>query len=124
MQHTILLFEDNPEIRGLVSELLAEEGYRVLRAGSLWEVGALVEGGGVDMVLADSGEATRGRALAAYLHWCRAIGDRVPMLVFTAHQLTDEEARGAGCAAVLSKPFDVDRLLELVAGQLAGRREG
>ena len=119
MPHTILLFEDDPTIRALVSELLAEEGYGVLHAGSLREAEGMLGRGGVGLVLADSGEATGEAALAAYRRFCGSIGGRAPTIVFTAHRLTEEETRGLGCAAVLPKPFDIDRLLGLIGEQLA-----
>jgi DNA-binding response OmpR family regulator len=56
--HTILLFEDNPDIGGLVRELLTAEGYLVLEPRSLEEAQDLVVGGAASLVLADSGEAT------------------------------------------------------------------
>ncbi len=117
-RHTILLFEDNPDIGALVRELLTEEGYVVIEPRSLEEAHALVMGGGASLVLADSGEATRDAALVAYRRYCAAIGSRVPMIIFTAHPLTEEEAGSLGCAGVLPKPFDIDRLLLLIEEHL------
>ncbi len=116
--HTILLFEDNPDIGALVRELLAGEGYAVLEPQSLEEARGLVIGGGISLVLADSGEATRDAALGAYRRYCEAIGSRVPMIIFTAHRLTEEEAGSLGCAGVLAKPFDIHQLLRLIEEQL------
>ncbi len=42
------------------------------------------------------------------------------MIVFTAHRLTQEETRELGCASLLLKPFDIDKLLGLVGEQLSG----
>ena len=50
-------------------------------------------------MLADSGEGTREAAMSAYRDYCRAIGGRVPVIVFTAHRLSVEETWGLGCAA-------------------------
>ncbi len=119
VQHTILLFEDNAAIRELVSSLLTEEGYVLLQTHSLEQAQRRVVEGGISLVLADSGEATRQGALKAYQHYCEVIGSRVPMIVFTAHRLTEEETRGLACAAVLAKPFEIDELLGLIEEQLA-----
>lgn len=121
MPHTVLLYEDNATIRELVSALLVDEGYVVRVAGGLAEVEALVSEGGISLVLADSGEGAREAAMRAYRRYCRAIGDRVPMIVFTAHRLSGEETRELGCVAVLAKPFDIDQLLSLIEEHL-GRR--
>ncbi len=120
MPHTILLYEDNATIRVLVSELIIEEGYVVREARSLQEAEALVASGGISLVLADSGEGTREAAMVAYQRYCRAIGGRVPMIVFTAHRLTQEETRELGCASLLPKPFDIDQLLGLIGEHLGG----
>ena len=116
--HTILLFEDNPDIGELVRELLVGEGYIVIEPRSLEETDSLVTRGGVSLVLADSGEATKEAAFGAYRRYCEVIGSRVPMIIFTAHPLTDEETAGLGCAGVLPKPFDIDLLLRLIEEQL------
>ena len=69
-------------------------------------------------MLAASGEGTREAAMLAYRRYCRAIGDRAPMIVFTAHRLSREETRELGCAAVLAKPFDIEQLLGPIEEQL------
>ncbi len=115
---SILLFEDNSDIRELVSSLLTEEGYALLQVRSLDEAERLVREDGISLVLADSGEATKEGALKTYRRYCRTISSRVPMIVFTAHRLSDEETQELGCVAVLTKPFDIDRLLDLIAEQL------
>jgi CheY-like chemotaxis protein len=119
MPHTILLCEDNRAIRELVSSLLVDEGYAVREVGELAEADALVGEGEISLVLADSGEGTREAATRAYRCYCRAIGDRVPMIVFTAHRLSVEETRELGCAAVLAKPFDIEQLLSLIEERLS-----
>ncbi len=119
VQHTILLFEDNAAIREIVLSLLAEEGYVLLETHSLGQALRRVVEGGISLVLADSGEATRQGALKAYQRYCELIGSRVPMIVFTAHRLTEEETWDLACAAVLAKPFDIDELLGLIEEQLA-----
>ncbi len=116
--HTILLYEDNPAIGELIASLLEDEGYAVREVGGLAEADALVSEGGISLVLADSGEGTREAALRAYRRYCRLLGDRVPMIVFTAHRLSTEETRVLGCAAVLAKPFDIEQLLSLIEDQL------
>ncbi len=115
---TILLFEDNPDISELVRELLTAEGYVVIEPRSLEEAEGLVMDGGASLLLADSGEATRNAALSAYRKYCESISSRVPMIIFTAHPLTEEEAGSLGCAGLLPKPFDIDQLLRLIEEQL------
>ncbi len=118
MPHAILLDGDNATIRELVSTLLTDEGYAVREAGGLAEADALVGEGGISLVLADSGEGTREAAMRVYRRYCRSIGGQVPMIVFTAHRLSEEETQGLGCAAVLAKPFDIEQLLSLIEEQV------
>ena len=85
---------------------------------SLEEARGLVVSGGISLVLADSGEATKDAALGTYRRYCEVIGSRVPMIIFTAHPITEEETGSMGCAGVLPMPFDIDRLLRLIEEKL------
>lgn len=53
----------------------------------------------------------------------RQQGLEVPIVALTAHALAGDEqkCRAAGCSAYLTKPLDVDRLLQLLAELLAGK---
>ena len=121
MAATIVLFEDNPDIRQLVSDVLTENGYAVVHARSLADGRQIVETGRGDVFLADAGETDRGRAIAVLEWLCQEIGRRIPVVIFTAHNIQPEQARQMGCADVLTKPFDIDELLRKMEDHLAQR---
>ena len=116
MPATILLYEANPDIRELVTGLLAEEGYVVVGTGSLREGEAVCHT--VDLFLADCDEKCREDAIAVFRRVCGAAGRDVPIVIFTADRIVKQEAQEAGCADVIRKPFDIDELLGQIAGNL------
>lgn len=118
MATTLLLFEPDPDIRQLMSELLEESGYHVRDARSLDEASGIVDTEAVSLVLADAGEADRMRAMELFELYCGRIGRKVPMIVFTAHNVTREEVQAMGCADLLPKPFDISTLLQLIKDNL------
>ena len=118
MPATVLLFERDPDIRVLVSDLLTARGYRVALAESFEHARSLVEAGGVDLFLSDSDGAVREQAIENYTTYGRLIGSKVPMVLFTGHSITPEQAVEFGCVDVIDKPFDVHDLLSRVAANL------
>ena len=108
---TVLLVEDDEGIRESVADSLRFEGYDVAVAANGVEALAWLDAGGApSMVLLDLVMPVMdGTELLARL---RERSEQVPVVVMTA-------ALGAGPAAVsaeavLSKPFDLDDLLEIV----------
>jgi PAS domain S-box-containing protein len=112
---TVLVVDDAPENRELVRLVLQEHGLLVSEA----ENGAVA----VDMALAqpvdiifmdmqmpvmDGFEATRN---------LRAAGLTVPIIALTANAMKgfEREVLAAGCSAYLTKPIDIDRLIETMA---------
>ena len=118
----ILLFEDDPNIRRLVTELLLEEGYDVYPAQSLAQAARIAASVRFDLFLADSDAPSRELALGRYRHWCDHASGAVPVIAFTAHNIDRDEARAVGCADAIPKPFDVDELLSRVEDCLGARR--
>ena len=107
---TVLIVDDDRRLRETISELLAEDGYRVLTAGH--GSGALerIRDEHVCMVLLDLMMPTK----SGWQVLAELIGDpqlpRVPVGVISA--LVTETPLGT--VGVLQKPFDLDRLLSLV----------
>ena len=109
MPATILLYESNPHIRQLVTGLLEEEGYVVLSTDSLQEGEAVCHT--VDLFLADCDEKCKEDAMGVFRRVCGAAGRELPIVIFTAERIVEQEAKVAGCADVIRKPFDIDELL-------------
>ncbi len=117
MAPSILLYEDNAEIRTLVTELLQEQGYEVTNTGSLEDGEQVAVDCDADLFLADTHGANRERAMETFRRICGLIGHEIPIVIFTAHPVAREEARDLGCADVVNKPFDIDDLLREVGAR-------
>ena len=129
---TVLCVDDDRDVAEVVQAILADEGYRV---SCLYELAddALMRAVGrlePDVILLDSASASDyadAWNLAASLH---RRSRPVPVVMFTAHvkataeaiEGTSERAKDAGFAAVVTKPFYLDELLEAVA-TAAGRSD-
>ena len=110
----ILVVEDDDDIRLLLTELLAAEGYETRGAPDGPQGLDLAESWGPDVVLLDLVLPTMdGRAFLGELRE-RATKIRPAVVVLSAKTLGPEEKAELPGAAVVAKPFDVDRLLEAV----------
>jgi PAS domain S-box-containing protein len=118
---TILLAEDEPELRTLLSQVLSTAGYRVLTAFDGGAALELYDANAVDLLVTDIVmPRLDGLKLAAL---CREIQPAVPVIY-----ITGDPGRGGHDAAdipfgatVLFKPFHPQRLVEAVAAAIAGR---
>jgi len=119
---SILVVEDDDQLRGVVADSLREEGFRVELAATGAEALSRVETKPVDLLVVDIGlPDTDGRDLCQAL---RARGTRTPVLFLTARDALADRIAGfdAGGDDYLTKPFE---LVELVARiQAVLRRTG
>lgn len=118
---SILIVEDEEELRRVVSQLLMEEGYEVCEAADGIEGLSMLTTRTFDLVLLDlrmprmSGTALLG-SIAEIL-------PRLPVVVITG-MATEEEVEQAiakGAFAVLRKPFDLAHLLRVAQEAIASR---
>lgn len=121
---TVLVGEDNEDVRPMIVELLQDIGYRVLEARDGTEVVALMENFGdtVDLLLLDviMPRMNGYEALAA-------VRERYPALpcLFLSGYSTDtlkQKAKTSGEFEYLSKPIMPDKLITAVRATLDGRR--
>jgi PAS domain S-box-containing protein len=121
---TILLVEDEADVREVAREILSHVGYTVLEASSAEEAVVMyaLHGETIDLVLTDViMPATSGPALAERF---RAASMDVPFLFMSGYAADMLDAGGVAAPDVpfLAKPFTVDRLLSKVRDVLdAGR---
>ncbi|EXI86771.1 MAG: Autoinducer 2 sensor kinase/phosphatase LuxQ [Candidatus Accumulibacter regalis] len=114
----VLVVDDGPENRELVRLVLQEHGLLIAEAenGAMAVDKALAQRFDVilmdmQMPVMDGFEATRK---------LRAAGLLVPIVALTANAMKgfEREVLAAGCSAYLTKPIDIDRLVETTAGVL------
>ena len=114
---SILVVEDDDAIRGLVSEVLREDGYHVREATNGAEALETVQHITPDLIVLDLMMPVMNGW--TFLEECRRTEScaEVPVVVTSAsHDLprTADRLRAMGVRTCLAKPFDVDGLLALV----------
>lgn len=117
----VLVVDDEPAIQRLISALLKTEGYEVRTARDGQEALNLLQDWEPDLIVLDlMMPVMDGRAFrAAQLQLDPAT--TVPLIVLTAHRTDHGAADGLGAAAVLTKPFEIDELIEAVDRSLRAR---
>lgn len=115
MTARILLIEDADDVSQLVAEIVEDEaGYSLVVAAD-GEAGlAAIRAQTPDLILLDmSLPRLSGWDLLPRLH---AEGIDVPVIALTAHAMSAdrERALALGCVDYLSKPFEIDDLLEIL----------
>ena len=114
---TILVIEDEPEVRNFASRVLELEGYRVLQAEDSEEGIRLVREGQISLVLLDLRLPGRdGWAVLAQMKGEPELS-AIPVIVFTASAGVPqrERALNMGAADYLTKPVSAASLREAVA---------
>ena len=113
----ILVVEDDDEVRGLLDRLLRSEGYRVLAYPDAGPALDEVDFDQVELVLTDLQMPTPGDWFILEL---RRTGVDVPVLV-----LTGDGPQGRACiletlgvGRIMTKPFQVDELIDAVTQML------
>ncbi|MBX3444417.1 MAG: PAS domain S-box protein [Planctomyces sp.] len=117
----ILLVEDGETNRDLISLVLGRAGADVMCAENGREGVELAERERFDLILMDMQMPVMdGYSAAAAL---RAGGCRAPIIALTAHAMRGdrEKCLAAGCTGYLTKPIQIDRLLETVAAEIASK---
>ncbi len=114
---TVLVVDDDPDVRSMVSWVLADEGYSVVEAGNGRDALQAVRRAAPDTILLDLQMPVMDGW--AFVRECRSDRrcDGVPIVVMSAGQRASEAAR-LGASDFLAKPFDLDVLLSKVAGVL------
>ena len=119
MKPTILVVDDAPEIRRMLSELLGGAGYDVHTAATYEEGRDLADAANPDLLLLDI-------RLGEYNGLQLAVRERTahpgrPVIVMTGYldPVLEAEARRQG-AAFIEKPVEAGALLALIARMLQG----
>ena len=114
---SLLVVDDEEPIRDLLISALEGEGYRVVVARDGEEAWAKVQEVRPDMILLDL-QIPRMTGWA-FIKQAKAEGISVPIVVMSALVNTTREAQELGAADCLSKPFDLNDLIDMVASYVA-----
>ncbi len=113
----VLIVDDDPSIRYMLSRVLMDEGYNVMSAANGHQGLEIALTGQIDLVLLDwkmpelNGEDT--------LKELTYVRPTLPVIVITAYPRKQNEGGLNGASAVLQKPLDFPRLLEAIKMLLA-----
>ncbi|HIC61919.1 MAG TPA: sigma-54-dependent Fis family transcriptional regulator, partial [Marine Group III euryarchaeote] len=120
---TVLVVDDEPAIRGVVSEILEDEGYRVDSAGDGSEAREKFNRLSPDLVLLDIWMPdTDGITLLT--EWCEQSSNRPPVIMISGHGTVETavDALRLGAYDFLEKPLSTAKLLVTVERALESRQ--
>ncbi len=118
----ILVVDDSNENRELVKLVLADSDIVVVEAENGLRAVEAALGEPFDLILMDMQMPVMDGYTAT--RQLRAQGVSIPIIAFTAHALTgfEKSILEVGCTGYLTKPIDIDAMMELLGGYLQGRR--
>jgi CheY-like chemotaxis protein len=121
--HTVVVIDDEPELLGLLRDILEGEGYRVVGVDHPMLIDTAIAGHDPSLFLIDIMlPGTSGITVAEQLR----TGDhrRVPLVAMSASDLMLNHATRSGWfSGILEKPFDVEQLVSRVAQHLLPERD-
>lgn len=120
---TVLVVDDDSNIRYLVASVLRKAGYQVVEASDGDEAITVANREPPDLILMDLAMPQRSGISAIYrIRKNLALRD-VPIVAVTAYSSADmhRDALKAGCQSYLTKPFNVEELKSVVSRLLGDR---
>jgi DNA-binding response OmpR family regulator len=111
--NTVLLIDDDRDIRAALSAMLADEGFDVLTAPDGFDALVSLDNVSPDVIIVDwmMPVVNGGRFVQALRQEFHA---DIPVLVITAGRASRDEALAAGANDFLDKPFEIGELIERV----------
>jgi DNA-binding response OmpR family regulator len=112
---SVLVVDDDPEIRQFLQDYLSEHGYQVLAAHDGPAARTLLAEQVPAVVLLDVGlPGEDGLTLARWLRLRHR--PELPVILYTGHReaLSESQIRAAGVRALIHKPVEVDELYNLI----------
>ena len=124
MAATILIVDDEPDIRGMIGEILAEENYIPVLAANAAEARAKRETSDPDLILLDIWMPDSD-GISLLSEWREHDGEMCPVVMISGHGSVEAavEATRLGASDFIEKPVSMARLLNTVRKALAGGRD-
>ncbi|MFU8876857.1 MAG: sigma-54-dependent transcriptional regulator [Wenzhouxiangellaceae bacterium] len=121
---SILIVDDEPDIRELIGEILEDEGYRVLLAANAAEARQLRRQHGPDLVLLDVWMPDCD-GISLLREWSEGDLPHCPVVMISGHASVEAavEATRIGARDFIEKPVTMARLLNTVRKSLADERD-
>jgi len=119
-KRTILVVDDEPEIRTMLSESLESEGYHVLSVLNAIKAHEIIKNEHIDLVVLDIMMSwLNGLEFLKLMKETEGL-DNIPVLIITcmSDKETEKQARELGADDYLIKPFKLKDFLERVANLL------
>ena len=112
---TVLVVDDDPGILDVLEQALDAEGYRGVVASNGRDALSQIAETRPDVMLVDLMMPVMDGW--QFVRECRGLGvcADTPVIILSAARSVQQVAADPGVQAVVSKPFDLDRLLDLVA---------
>ena len=122
---TILIAEDNEDLRGMLAQFLGANGYRAVGAADGHEAVEAAASERPDLIIMDLGMPGMDGLSAVAEIRRRAPADETPIVIVSAYDRLEfrTEAVAAGCAGFITKPVDPAELLKTIR-LLLERAEG
>lgn len=113
-RHKVLIVDDDPSIRGLLVAWLQDSGYRVITASDGLQALDQISRERPDLVLLDlTMPKLDGYGVVARVR-DRLETRRLPIIALSADVRAPQKLNGLGVDGFVSKPFDLDELLDRV----------
>ncbi len=123
VENSILIVEDDADLRQIVQWILEDEGFKVETVADGKEALNRAVAKKPSLVLLDMAlPIIDGYGVAAGLH--QVYGDTIAIIVMTASGYAAEKARDIGALGYVSKPFDLDTLVNTVRAALESEYHG
>jgi CheY-like chemotaxis protein len=122
-KRTLLVVDDESDLREILAFTFERKGYAVLQAGNAVEAMELVKKNKIDIIISDI--RMPGGDGIQLLEEVKKLNPNIPTMLFVTGfaDITFEEAYDKGAEAIFSKPFDTKVLLAAVEKMLLSQEE-
>jgi DNA-binding NtrC family response regulator len=110
----IIIFDDDESILHIMKYILREKGWEVLSSHQSNDADKQIRAAAPSIVMMDNNIPDHGGVFAIKSIKNQADLQHIPVILFTAHSEIRTIAKEAGADAYLPKPFDLEKLYQLI----------